>query len=303
MKIIKPKKLTKGDTIGILSVSGAIDNKDDLYKSVKYFENEGFKVVLSNNIFDNIDGISGSVETRLKNLHSFFQDDSINAIFCARGGFGTLKLVNYIDYELIKKHPKIFVGFSDITNLNAMFYKKSNLLTFYGPMPYVDFVDDIDKYTKDMFFDTLTGNLSLYKSNSLKVYKEGVANGVLFGGNLSTLASLCGVDFIPDNDFILFIEDWHDPTYKIDRMLTQLLNIKQFEKNIKGIVVGEFLSIEEEHYFDNIFYDIAERLDIPIASGFKISHGKQKMTLPYGIKCEFDAKVGEIKILEDIFVN
>lgn len=303
MKIIKPKKLKKGDTIGILSVSGAINNKDDLYKSVKYFENVGFKVVLSDNIFDNIDGISGSVETRLKNLHSFFQDDNINAIFCARGGFGTLKLVNYIDYELIKKHPKIFVGFSDITNLNAMLYKKSNLLTFYGPMPYVDFVDDIDEYTKNMFFDTLMGNLSLYKSNYLKVYKEGVANGVLFGGNLSTLASLCGVDFIPDNDFILFIEDWHDPTYKIDRMLTQLFNIKQFEDNIKGIVVGEFLSIEEEQYFDNIFYDIAEKLDIPIASGFKISHGKQKMTLPYGIKCEFDAKVGEIKILDDIFVN
>ncbi len=303
MKIIKPKKLTKGDTIGILSISGAIDNKDDLYKSVKYFENEGFKVVLSNNIFDNIDGISGSVETRLKNLHSFFLDDNINAIFCARGGFGTLKLVNFIDYELIKNHPKIFAGFSDITNLNAMFYKKSNLLTFYAPMPYVDFVDDIDEYTKNMFFDTLMGNLSLYKSTSLKVYKEGIAKGVLFGGNLSTITSLCGVDFIPNNEFILFIEDWHDPTYKIDRMLTQLLNIKQFEDNIKGIVVGEFLSIEEEQYFDNIFYDIAERLDIPIASGFKISHGMQKMTLPYGIKCEFDAKVGEIKMLEDIFIN
>lgn len=302
MKIIKPKKLIKGDTIGILSVSGSIDNKYDLYKSIQFFENEGFKVVLSDNIFDNIDGISGSVETRLKNLHSFFKDDNINAILCARGGFGTLKLVNYIDYELIKKHPKVFVGFSDITNLNAMFYKKSNLLTFYGPMPYVDFVDNIDEYTKNMFFDTLMGNFSLYKASKLKVYNEGIAKGVLFGGNLSTLASLCGVDFIPNRDFILFVEDWHDPTYKIDRMLTQLFNIKQFKDNIKGIVVGEFLGVEELQYFDNIFYDIAEKLEIPIASGFKISHDKQKLTLPYGIECEFNAKEGEIKLLENIFI-
>ncbi len=303
MKIIKPKKLIKGDTIGILSVSGSIDNKNNLYKSKKYFENKGFKVVLSENIFDNIDGISGSVQTRLKNLHSFFSNENIDAIFCARGGFGTLKLVNYIDYELIKNNPKIFVGFSDITNLNAMFYKKSNLLTFYGPMPYVDFVDEIDEYTEKMFFDTLNGNLLSYKASKLKIYNEGLAKGVLFGGNLSTLASLCGVSFIPNQDFILFIEDWHDPTYKIDRMLTQLFNIKQFEDNIKGIVVGEFLSIEETQYFDNIFFDIAKKYNIPIASGFKISHGKQKMTLPYGVQCQFDTKKGEIKMLESIFSN
>lgn len=303
MKIIKPKKLMKGDTIGILSISSAIDNKNDLYKSVQFFENEGFKIVLSDNIFDNINGISGSVNSRLKNLHSFFKSDNINAIFCSRGGFGTLKLVNYIDYEFIKKHPKIFVGFSDITNLNAMFYKKSNLLTFYGPMPYVDFVDEIDDYTKKMFFDTLMGNLLLYKASELKIYNEGSARGVLFGGNLSTLASLCGVNFIPNKDFILFIEDWHDPTYKIDRMLTQLFNIKQFKDNIKGIILGEFLNIEETQYFNDIFYDIADKLEIPIASGFKISHGKQKMTLPYGIECKFDAKKGEIKILEKIFID
>lgn len=301
MKIIKPKKLIKGNTIGILSVSGSIDNKNDLYKSKKYFENKGFKVVLSENIFDNIDGISGSVKTRLKNLHSFFSNENIDAIFCARGGFGTLKLVNYIDYELIKNNPKIFIGFSDITNLNAMFLKKSHLLTFYGPMPYVDFVDEIDEYTEKMFFDTLNGNLSLYEASKLKIYNEGLANGILFGGNLSSLASCCGVDFIPDENFILFIEDWHDPTYKIDRMLTQLFNIEQFEKNIKGIVVGEFLNIEDSQYFDNIFFDIAKKYNIPIASGFKISHGKQKMTLPYGMQCQFDANKGKIKMLESIF--
>ena len=182
-----------------------------------------------------------------------------------------------------------------------MFLKKSHLLTFYGPMPYVDFVDEIDEYTEKMFFDTLNGNLSLYEASKLKIYNEGLANGILFGGNLSSLASCCGVDFIPDENFILFIEDWHDPTYKIDRMLTQLFNIEQFEKNIKGIVVGEFLNIEDSQYFDNIFFDIAKKYNIPIASGFKISHGKQKMTLPYGMQCQFDANKGKIKMLESIF--
>ena len=121
-----------------------------------------------------------------------------------------------------------------------------------------------------MFFDTLMGNLLLYKASELKIYNEGSARGVLFGGNLSTLASLCGINFIPNKDFILFIEDWHDPTYKIDRMLTQLFNIKQFKDNIKGIILGEFLNIEETQYFNDIFYDIADKLEIPIASGFKI---------------------------------
>ena len=111
---------------------------------------------------------------------------------------------------------------------------------------------------------------------------SGNAKGILFGGNLSTLTSLCGIDFIPDEDFILFAEDLNEPVYKIDRYFSQLLNIKQFKQNIKAIILGDFLDIDNKDYFDDFFNNLAKELSIPIISGFPISHGIKKVTVPYG---------------------
>lgn len=212
-----------------------------------------------------------------------FADSEIKAIICARGGYGSIRLLNKIDFDLIKKNPKILCGYSDITALSAIILKNTGLITFSGAMAQSDFASQkIDTFTSDSFFNTLRGKeINLSPQNSV-TYLSGNAKGILFGGNLSTLTSLCGIDFIPDEDFIFFAEDLNEPVYKIDRYYSQLLNIKQFKKNIKAIILGDFLDIDDKDYFDDFFNNLARELNIPIISGFPISHGIKKVTVPYG---------------------
>ena len=127
-----------------------------------------------------------------------------------------------------------------------------------------------------------------------KSFKEGSANGILWGGNLSTVVSLCGQDFIPDKDFIFFAEDLNEPVYKIDKMFQQLINIPEFSDRCKGIVLGDFLDIDNEVWLDEYFNEIANRLNIPVVSGFKITHAKEKITIPIGKKAKIQGLVLKI---------
>ncbi|HNW26489.1 MAG TPA: LD-carboxypeptidase [Candidatus Gastranaerophilaceae bacterium] len=286
MNLIKPEKLKKGDTIGFIALSGTVEKEENIYRAKEYFEKKGYKVVFSKNIFDKNRYLAGKDEDKIKELHRFFKDKNINAILCARGGYGTIRLLDKIDFELIKNNPKIFAGYSDTSALQAMILKKTGLITFYSPMAQSDFgVEEVSKVTEKSFFETLqnVGELMLLpERKEAKVYFEGEAKGVLFGGNLATLVSLCGLDFIPSEKFILFIEDLNEPVYKIDKMMTQLLNIEKFKKNISGIILGDFLKNGNKKYFDELFFEIGEKIKKPILSGFKITHAHEKITLPYG---------------------
>lgn len=291
MNIIKPKPLKKGDTIGFLSVSGEIGDRTLPEFSRRYFESKGYKVKYSENLFYSYNGRCGTDTERLKALHDFFEDASVDAIICARGGYGALRLVNNIDYELIKQNPKIFVGFSDITALSLMFFKNSGLLTFSGPMVCSDFYN-IAKFTEDSFFESVTFNQKTLEFSGNKTYSEGCAEGILWGGNLATIASLCGVDFVPEEKFILFIEDTGEPVYKIDRMISQLMNIKKFRKYLAGIVLGDFGEIGDKDCFDSLF----SSFDVPVKSGLSFGHIAEKITIPIGAGCVFDTAQNEIGI-------
>ena len=212
-----------------------------------------------------------------------------------------MRFLNDTDYSIIKNNPKIFIGYSDITNLLAMFYKKAGLVGFYGPMALSDFASDFDKISYYKMLEVLSDMPMTIKGNNAETLNGGKAEGVLWGGNLSSLASMCGLDFVPDEDFILFFEDWHDPVYKLDRMFTQLMNVDKFRKNLSGIIWGEFLGVEEEEFklWQN---ELTETLKIPMAQGFKITHGKNKITVPYGVKACFDADRAEIDIKEEYLV-
>lgn len=297
MNLIEPNKLQKGDTIGFLSVAGNVEDRIAVENAKKYFEECGYKVKISPNTFDSNNYLSGTDEARLEALTEFFSDDSINAIIALRGGYGSVKIINRINYDLIKANPKIFVGFSDITALSLMIYKKTGLMTFHGPMILSDFSGEVDNFTQKSFFDNLENavtNIPLLP-NSI-TYSKGAAQGILWGGNLSTIASLCGQDFIPGEMFILFIEDINEPAYKIDRMLTQLLNIASFKKNLGGILLGDFCGVDSQKYFDDIFYKLGEKLSIPIRSGLKFGHVKQKLTLPIGRLYNFDTALSSIQM-------
>ena len=289
MNLIKPNKLKKGDTIAIIAPAGNVE-KDKILNSVKYFENSGYKIKLGKNIFKSDRYFAGQDKERLEDLHEAFADKEVNAIFCARGGYGSIRLINKIDYELIKNNPKIFCGYSDITALSLMFYKKAGLITYSAPMAKGDFQpDNIDKFTENNFWSALTNDSLTITAHNLKTYKSGEAQGILWGGNLATICSLCGIDFIPDEKFIFFAEDLNEPVYKLDRSFRQLLNIDKFRQNVSAVVLGDFLGINEyKDQLDTLFNEIAQELNIPVYSGYQITHEKTKVTLPVGGKCKLE---------------
>ena len=208
---------------------------------------------------------------------------------CARGGYGAIRLVNRIDYNLIKKNPKIFCGFSDVTALLLMIYKKTGMVVYHGPMATSDFGDESYLLTSSLkgrentytsFLDAIKGEKLQFQGN--KIYKDDSAQGIVWGGNLATVVSLCGLDFIPNEDFIFFAEDLNEPVYKIDKMFQQLINIDKFKQNCKGIVLGDFLDCGNEELLSEYFEELAQRLEIPLAGGFRITHEREKITVPIG---------------------
>ncbi len=284
MNLIKPKKLEKGDTISIIAPSGGVESDENLLRATKYFENLGYKVNLGKNVLKRNKYLAGTDEERLNDLHNAFEDKEVNAIIALRGGYGAIRLVNKIDYNIIRKNPKIFAGYSDITALSAMMLKHAGLVTYSAPMINGDFgIKDTDEFTLGAFFKTLTTD-EKQEYKALEVIREGKTSGITFGGNLATLVSLCGLDFIPDEKFIFFTEDLNEPVYKLDKMFTQLLNIEQFRKNIAGIVFGEFLDIDNKEWLKDLEIELAQELKVPAISGLKITHAREKLTIPIGIE-------------------
>ncbi len=278
-------------TIGIIAPSGGV-NKNKLEIAVNNLKELGFEVKLAKNIFDNKRYLAGNDEDKIEELHRFFKDPDVDLIMCARGGYGAIRLIDKIDYDLIKNNPKPFVGFSDITALLLMIYKKTGLVTYQGPMACSDFGDltppSLLKGEGMMFswgnlLKALEGKVLEFEGK--KIYKVGEAQGIIWGGNLATVVSLCGIDFIPEEDFIFFAEDLNEPVYKIDRMFQQLINISIFRDNCRGIVLGDFLDVDNQEWLEEYFEELAFRLDIPVVSGFKITHNKEKITIPVGRKC------------------
>lgn len=290
MNTIKPKKLQKGDTIGFIALSGCVKKEEKILKAKKYFEDLGYKIVFSKNIFDKKRYLAGEDSAKIESLEEFFKNPEIDAILCVRGGYGAIRIVNKLDYEIIKTNPKIFAGFSDVTAYSLMMLKRAGLITFSAPMVFGDFgEDEISEFTSEHFFNALenTENLEVKPENPT-VYYEGIENGILFGGNLSTVVSLCGQDFIPDEDFIFFAEDLNEESYRIDKMFRQLLNIEQFRNNLKGIALGEFLDVSKEEYLHELFDEIGQEIKKPVMSGFKFSHAKDKITVPIGANVTLD---------------
>ena len=164
-----------------------------------------------------------------------------------------------------------------------MIYKKTGLITYSSPMPKGDFQpESVNEYTEKHFFNAVCGNLTEIKTQDLKTYRSGNARGILWGGNLATVASLCGTDFVPSEKLIFFAEDLNEPVYKIDRYFRQLLNTKEFRKNLSAIILGDFLDVEYPEQLDDLFKEIADELQIPVYGGYKISHSDTKITVPFG---------------------
>jgi len=301
MKKLKPKALQKGDAIAIISPSGQVSYQEKFQKAKEYFENQGFLVKIFPHAKNKENYLAGKDNERIEDFKNVFLDKNVKMILTSRGGYGAARIIDKIDYEIVKNNPKIFWGYSDITAFHSAIYKKTGLITFHAPFALADFgADNIDNYTEKTFWKIISNNyINQHIENSFEYtcINKGVISGELVGGNLCVLTSILGSPFEPDfNDKILFIEDVNEPLYKIDRMLSQLRLNGIFNK-IKGLLVGKFSSDEKD--FDNNVIKLLQEYDIPCGYGFSASHELQKTTLPLNVKYNVDFSSGEVLITEN----
>jgi muramoyltetrapeptide carboxypeptidase len=310
--VVKPARLSAGQAVGLVAPGCFIFEKE-LQKSVQNIEGLGLKVIPGKYLTTKFGYFSGHDKERAADINRFFADSSITGIFCARGGFGSARVLPYLDFELIRTHPKIFSGYSDATALHQALFLKSGLLSFHGPMGISTFNDFSTARLKEVLFEA-SDNLKIplqakpeSDSPAWEVLRPGTAEGRLAGGNLSVLTSLIGTPYEMDyHGCILYLEETDEEPYRIDRMLTQLAQAGKLS-GLKAVLLGAFSNcvpdekssgIANSFSLREIFYDAFGGLDIPVVSGALIGHIKNKLTLPFGIRAELDTGKAELRLRE-----
>lgn len=315
MKLIKPKKLKKGDVIGIISPASFPKDTSKIEKGVVYLEKLGYRVEVAKNVGKAHGYLAGTDEERLEDLHSMFKNKNINAIMCVRGGYGSGRLLDKINYNIIKRNPKIFVGYSDITALQMAFLKKAGLVSFAGPMLAVDFCkDEVDEFTEEFFWKMITNSKKIGKflnpdNENFYSLTKGRGEGSLVGGNLALLMSLMGTPYQPNfkNSMVLFEEVGEEP-YRVDRMFYQLKYATHDFKDINGIIIGRFVDcyIKDNESpsltLNEIISDYFEGLKIPVIYNVKHGHIDQNLTIPWGLKTKVNSSRNFIEIGESAVV-
>ncbi len=286
-RLLIPAKLEPGDTIGI-AAPGSSFNLKEFKIGVSVLESMGFKTYCPEGIFNKNGYLAGGDESRAAVLNDLFADSRIKAIICARGGFGSMRILYLLDYDIICKNPKIFAGYSDATALLSFLYEKCRLVTLHGPM--VTSFSEASKQTRLAMFSTLTSRsgfeIKLKKGVSIKT---GTTSGTLLGGNLATLCHLTGTSFLPSyRGHILFIEERGEALYRIDRMLTQMKLAGCFD-GLAGLLLGSFTDCGPAKEIYKVVAEVFGEMDIPVLAGFNGGHGKENIAIPFGIKTTLDA--------------
>ncbi|MCX6156226.1 MAG: LD-carboxypeptidase [Candidatus Kapabacteria bacterium] len=317
---ILPYLLKTGSTVGIISPGTAVSDPSDLAKITEVLDTLGLKAKFGKCFSNNSRGYkTKSAQERVDDIHDFFSDSSVSAIFCARGGYGSGILLDSIDYNLIKKNPKILLGYSDITALHLAINKLTGLVTFHGPVmmsPFTNFT--FDNLKKALFTVSPIGKLMNPSSMSgiRKIYPTrsiigGKAAGALIGGNLSLICSLMGTEYeIDTKRKILLIEDVDEEPFRMDRMLNQLRLAGKF-KDAAGVIIGLCNGCEpkgsQSSTWDSSLGEILERIfnqyDKPVFYGLVFGHTSDQLTLPIGVKAEMNADEGSLTISEPCLID
>ena len=287
MKIRVPIRIKPGDTIGIVAPAGPFD-RQTFFRGARVIEDMGFRIFIPRGLFEKNRYLAGSDTHRVQFVNELFADKSIDAIICARGGYGSMRILSMLDFDTIKKNPKIFIGFSDITILLSVLFTRCNLVTFHGPV--VTSLADASEETKLSLFSNVTTDSKLeIKLCGGKTVKPGVAAGEVCGGNLTMLCHLVGTPFAPDfKNKILFLEDRGEAPYRIDRMLVHMELAGCF-KGLSGIILGVFEECGPIEDVIKIMLELFEKYPVPILAGFDAGHGSHNLTIPLGIKATLDA--------------
>jgi len=287
-KTIKiPARLSPGDTIGIVAPAGPFD-QDTFVRGTEQLEALGFRVYTPPGLLDARGYLAGSDRHRGRFINQLFADNRIDAIICARGGYGSIRVLPLLDYQAIADNPKVFIGFSDITVLLAVLAERSGLATFHGPV--VTSLAAAAAETGQSLMQAVASdvNLDIHITGGVTI-SPGSASGIVCGGNLTTLCHLVGTPFAPNfAGKILFLEDCTEAPYRIDRMLAHM-KLAGCLKNLAGMVLGYFKDCGPPKVIYNIFAETFRNEPFPIFAGLDVGHGQPNRTLPFGIEATVDA--------------
>lgn len=289
--MIYPSYLTLKDKVIIVSPSGSIETQY-IDGAITLLEQWGLDVEVSAHARNKNGRFCGTVEQRLSDLQQAMDDSEAKMILCSRGGYGTVHLLNNLNFEGLTKHPKWIVGYSDITALHMALLQK-DIVSLHAPMAR-HLTENPDNESTEHLRSILFGESMQYHIGSHDLNKEGVASGQLFGGNLAVLTSLMGSEYgnIPDNS-ILFIEDIAESAYKIDRMMWTL-KLNGVLERISGIIIGSFTETNEDplmyQSINESIRSLIEEYNIPVAFGFPVGHSDENYPLLHGANVKLEVQ-------------
>jgi muramoyltetrapeptide carboxypeptidase len=301
------KRLKIGDTIGLVAPAG-IESAENIEKGIEKLKSLGFNIKKGKHIYDKWGYFAGKDEDRAKDIMDMFEDHEVNMVLCVRGGYGAMRIMPYLDFDKIKKNPKIFMGYSDITVLLNTMYQKEGLVTFHGPM--INSNLEVDETLNSFLSTVMRGYEEYCIENPVHIpmvgNKDKSVEGRIVGGNLSLICGVLGTPYEIDmKDKILFIEEVDEAPYRIDRMLTQLQLTGKLEE-CSGIVLGQFTDCDGDEEDKNTFTlsqvleDRIMTLDKPVLINFMCGHDNPKLVLPIGAKARLNCKRGQIEIVQSV---
>lgn len=282
-----PKRLRPGSTIGVAAPAGPFD-PDRFSEGLKVLESAGFKVHAPDDLFKSFRYLAGSDQHRAETVNRLFADPDIDAIICARGGFGSMRVLPHLDFDLIGANPKVFIGFSDASVLLNILYARCRMVTFHGPV--VTTLANDRQRTVNALLEAITDEAPLViTAADGQTIQAGTATAAVCGGNLATLCHLIGTPFEPQyRDHLLFLEDCNEAAYSIDRMLSQMRLAGNLD-GIAGLILGSFEGCGPLEEILAIVGDLGIPSGVPILAGFEAGHGAVNTTLPVGVPACIDA--------------
>jgi muramoyltetrapeptide carboxypeptidase len=298
---LKPPPLRAGDTVGIVAPASNL-REQDLRSGCEALERAGYRTFHFDSILEKELYFAGSVKRRVRELEEMFEREQVRAILCARGGYGTNYLLDKLDLSKIRKHPKIFVGYSDITCLLTHFLDAANLVTFHSPMVAKDWAheDGVDLASwQHALCSPSPWDVALGEDTRGLV--DGEAEGILYGGCLSLLAASLGTPYQTKTaGTILFLEDVATKPFQIDRMLRQLKLSRHLDR-VRGLVFGEMLdcvqTANQGYTLEEVVMRIVSGLGIPVAFGVRSGHvSSRNITLPFGVRARLTVKGGKVAV-------
>lgn len=313
-RLLKPPPLMRGDAVAIVAPASAPPDPASIDRAAEAVENAGYTPVLGRYVRNRHGFLAGSDRDRAGDLLRMFSNKRIGAIICVRGGYGTARLLSRLDYSLIRNHPKILVGYSDITALHCALLTAAGLVSFHGPMLCSDLIKPgVPEFTTKSFLAAVSGEpvprslCAAKHGQSLRTLRNGKASGRLVGGNLSVLCTTIGTPWQPPfKNSILFLEEVDEVPYRLDRMLTHLLNAGLLQQ-VRGIALGTFKGCYDpkaaaaKEYRQTVEDVLSERLlslQVPLVVGLPFGHATFNATLPIGCRVTLDADRGELVLCE-----